>query len=181
VTYASDVLQALDDLLLHQRGDFAQAARARIHDQLDGRALLALAAGALDLRLAYFARQRRADLRDFVADLLRRRDHVGFETELDLEQGAAFTRRGVDVAHAVDRVDDVLDRLDDLVLDGLGRRARVLHRDVRLRHADLGHLLDRQQAIGKQAEHDQREHDHGREDGLVDAGLGDPHGRARSG
>ena len=25
------------------------------------------------------------------------------------------------------------------------------------------------------AEHDQREHDHGREDGLIDAGAGDPH------
>ena len=78
--------------------------------------------------------------------------------------------------HAVDGVDDVLDRLDDVVLDRLGRGARILHRDVRLRHADLGHLLDRQQPIGEQAEHDQREHDHGREDGLIDAGAGDPHG-----
>jgi hypothetical protein len=188
VTDAVAVLQPLDDLLLDQRRNLAQAARARIHHHFNRRALLTLGAGALDLRLAHFARQRRADLRDAVADLLRRRDHVGFETELDLEERAAFTRRRVDVAHAVDRVDDVLERLDDFVFDRLGRSARILHRDVRLRHADLGHLLYGEQPIREQAEHDQREHHHGREDGLVDAGLGDPHklrptrcGRALSG
>ena len=79
------------------------------------------------------------------------------------------------ILDAIDRVDDVLDRLDDIALDRFGRSARIWHRDEHQRHVDFGHLLDRQQPVRERAHHDEREHDHRREDGLIDAGTGDPH------
>ena len=56
-----------------------------------------------------------------------------------------------------------------------GEAPGIGHRHVRLRDGDFRHLLDRQQPVREHAEHHQREHDHRREDGLIDAGASDPH------
>ena len=64
-----------------------------------------------------------------------------------------------------------------VVLDGLGGSARILHLDEDGRKHDIRHALDAQAVVGEDAQDEQRHHHHGGEDGLVDAGLGDPHGR----
>ncbi len=64
--------------------------------------------------------------------------------------------------HPADARDDLLDRLDDLPFDDVGRRAGVRNRDDDDRRVDLGELVGVELQERNDAEHHEREH---RDDG----------------
>ena len=78
----------------------------------------------LDDRLLHLERQVGALRRDGVAQVLRRLGEVLPELELDHDEAEAVVRLAADVLHAADRGDLLLDRIEDLLLHAVGRRAR---------------------------------------------------------
>ncbi len=56
-----------------------------------------------------------------------------------------------------------------LRLDFLGRGARSGRRHDDCRKVDLGELIDPERPVAEDADHDENEHEHPREDGLPDA------------
>jgi hypothetical protein len=126
--HAVYVLQALHDHLLGHRRELAQGARVGVDRERDDR-LRVVEVAAQHQRILHLARESRAHERDLVAHVLDRAFHVGVEAELDVGLAAALPRVRADRLHAVDRVDHLLDRLVDVVLDRFRRRARVLDLD----------------------------------------------------
>ena len=80
-------------------------------------------------RFLHFLRQVVADLRNLVANFLRRLLQILFELEEGDDDAVAVERVGLNLVHAADAGDTLFDAIDDLALDALGRGARVGHRD----------------------------------------------------
>ena len=92
-------------------------------------------------RLLHLRRQVVANLRDLVANLLRRQPRVLREVELDDDVGEAVERVRAHPVDAADAGDHLLDRIDDLTLDDIGRRAGIRNRHHHDRGVDLGILV----------------------------------------
>src|SRR5258706_10980462 len=174
--HAVHVLEAFHDHLLGERRELAHAARGRRNGHRD-HGLRVVEVAAQDQRVFYLTRETGADLGDLVAHVLHCAVHVRVQGQLGVRLAAAFPRVGADQLHAVDGVDALLDGLGDVVLDRLGRSARVRNLDEDRREVDVRHALDAQAVVREHAKDAQRRHDHGGEDRLADAGAGDPHGR----
>ena len=122
-------------------------------------------------------RQLAADLVDLGADVLRGQVAVALELELDDDGETPSSELRGDAVDALHRVERLLHPPRHLALDRLRRRARVdglhhHHRDV-----DVGKLVDRQPAVAEEAQHDQAEHHHRREDGAADGDAAQPTAR----
>ena len=109
-----------------------------------------------------------ADALDLRPDVLRRRVDVASELELDRHLRHAFERDRRDAIDAFHRIEGFLHPARHLALDRLRARARVdrLHGDDGNVH--LGELVDCKSAIAEDAEDDQAEHHHRREDRSAD-------------
>ena len=83
----------------------------------------------------------------------------------------------VSVPDPGDRVDRLLDLPRDVALHRFRRGARVdrLHHDEG--EGDVRPLVDRQPPVREEAQRDQRQHQHGREDGPLDRDVGEEHRR----
>ena len=88
---------------------------------------------ALEDRLLHLERQLVADLGDLVADLLQRFGRLLAELELGDDHAEAVQRLRVHLLEPADAGDALLDRIDQVALDLVGRRAgeRQRHRDRR--------------------------------------------------
>ena len=126
-------------------------------------------------RLLHLGRQVVPDLRDAVADVLRRLLQVLLEDELDRDHAEAVERVRLDLLDAADRRDLLLDRIDDLALDGVGRRARVGDRDRDDRRRDVGELVGLQGRQREHAEDRQRKHRDDRDDRPPNGEIRDEH------
>jgi hypothetical protein len=168
---------AADELLGQQRQLARRAVAGRQREERDR--LVVVGVDALDQRLLDVARKRWAHLRDAVAHLLDAAVQVGIEAEFDEGQVAAFARQRADQLDAGDRVDGFLDRLGDVVLDLLGRGARIVDRHRDQRRTDVRHRLDAQLPVREQAQHRQGRDHHRGEDRVIDRSARDPHRRLR--
>ncbi len=113
----------LDDRLVGERRELAQAGRLRHHRERGDR-LIVLVLDAIDERILDVARERRTHDRDLVADVLDRHRRVGRQPELDEDLARSLARVREDPLDARHLVDGVLDRLGDVGLDSFGRGAR---------------------------------------------------------
>ncbi len=113
-------------------------------------------------------RERSTYALDLAADILRRVVHAAPQLELHDDLRDALERHGRNVAHALDRVERLLHRPRDFLLDTLsaGSRQCRLHRDDR--HVDRRELVDRETPVAEQPEHHQAYHDHRGEDRAPD-------------
>ena len=134
------------------------------------------------LRLARDLASRTIDARSFpqaAGDFARERPAITHLSWLTPNRGLRATHASAtfhpEVNPSGDAVDGLLDRLDDLALDGLGRGPGVLHLHPGTGEADVGHLLHAELAVGEDAQHAQRHHHHGGEHRVVDRHAGDPH------
>mmetsp|Transcript_6442 Transcript_6442/g.26470 ORF Transcript_6442/g.26470 Transcript_6442/m.26470 type:complete len:511 (+) Transcript_6442:729-2261(+) len=172
--HALDARQALGD---DQVGHHRQLARAAgtgqqgHHD--DGLGVVVLEAG--DRRRFRILGKGGLGRGDAVAQILHRAAHVGVQAELDTGLHATLEAARLDALDAGDGVQRLFKRLRDLTLDRLGRGAGVAHIDAGAGEGDVGHLLDAQPGVGKQAQHAQGHHHHGREDRVLDRNAGHPH------
>ncbi len=170
---AAHVLEpALDDLVGEVRRGLRREARGvdthrqdRHHAEVD----------ALDDRLLDLPRQLAAQRRDLAADVFRGRHRRNLELELDDDVREALLGDRLDVAHALDGVDRLLDPLRHLALDGLGTRARIDRGDGDDRDLDLGEEVDIQLAVGRDTDDGERRHHHGREDRVLDGEIAQEH------
>ena len=169
-----NILEALDDHLVGERSQLAQAHRRRQHRQRYDR-LLVLLIGANDQRILDVARKAGPHLRDLVAHILHRARHVGGKPELREYLALALERRRPDRLDARHGVDRVFERLGDVGFDDLGRGSRIAGHDEHERQAHVGHLLDAQARVRKDAEHRDADHHHGREHRVIDRYASDPH------
>ena len=108
---------------------------------------------------------------DLVADLLRRLLRVLLEHELDDDVAEAVERARRHPVDAADAGDDLLDRLDDLALDDVGRRARIRDGDDDDRRVDLRELVGVELQQRDDAEDHERQHRDDGEDGPLDGGV----------
>ena len=90
---------------------------------------------ALEDRLLDLRRQFVADLGDLVANLLHRLGRLLAELELGDDQAEAVERLRVELLEPADARDPLLDRVDDVALDLVGRRAGERQRHRRSRAA----------------------------------------------
>ena len=88
----------------------------------------------------------------------------------------AGTGRGGDALNAVYSVDCLLDGLGDFGLNRFRRRTRIGRQHRNDGELYVGILLDRQAAIGRDAEDQDCHHDHGGKDRMSDANGGKGHG-----
>ena len=128
-------------------------------------------------RLLHLGRQIVADRRNLVADLLRGDLRVLREVELHDDVREAVERARAHPVDAADARDRLLDRIDDLALDDVGRRARVGHRDDHDRRVDLRVLVGVELRERHDAEDDDHQHRDDGENRLGDGGIGDIHGQ----
>ena len=103
-----------------------------------------------------------------VADLLGGDIRVFVQLELDNNLRHAFTRHRVQVVHARDLVDCAFDLIRDVGLDLLWGCPGETRRHHNHRNIDVGELIDRKATIPEDAEHDEPEHHHRREDRPLD-------------
>src|ERR1035441_7184283 len=80
---------------------------------------------------------------------------------------------GAHLVHLADGVDRVFHLLGDFGFDLLGGSAGVDDGHDDGGDIDLGEQVDAEREVGKNADHDQRENQHGGEDGAADAKLGE--------
>jgi hypothetical protein len=121
-------------------------------------------------------RQVAPDLADLGADILQGLVDGALQLELDGQGAQALLAGGADLPHLLDGVDRLLDLLDHVLLHRVGAGAGVDHADRDHGHVDLGKAVQAEPLDGEQAQHDQRQHDHGREDRVLQADAGEPHG-----
>ncbi len=170
---AADAAQLVGDAGIDDAGQLRPGQRRRGQRQLDDREVVRIEAG--QDRLLHLLRQIVADLRDAVADVLGRFLQVLREVELDGDDAEAVERVRLDLLDAADRGDLLLDRIDDLALDGVRRRARIgdRHRDDRRRH--LGELVGVEAQQGEDAEDRDGDHHHDGHDRPFDGEIRDGH------
>ena len=129
----------------------------------------------LDDRLEDLLRQLAADGRDRVANILRRLIDGLLEHERDDDLREAIGRRRVDLVDAADARQSILDAVDDLALDDVGRRAGVADADEDDRRLDVGELVGLQLVERGEPERDEREHRHDGDDRPLDGEVGNEH------
>ena len=173
-----DVLEPLDDRLVGQRGELAQVGAVGDMTASETTGSWFSVVGAHHQRILDVARERRAHharpcrARPASRAIMSVSRRNSTNTELVPSRGERAHE-----PHARHAVDRVLDRAGDVDLHRLGRRAGVLRLDDDERQRHVGHLLHAQPRIREDAEHRERDHHHGREDGVVDRDAGDPHFR----
>ena len=149
--------EPVGQLVFGQARDLGQRLRLRrqrqLHHRLQGGVL------AEQHRLAHFQRQLVAHRADGIADLVRRLDQVLVVVEDDDDLRAALVGRGADLVHLRNALQRLLDPVDDLALDGLGRGAGVgdLHHQHRLLH--VGQRVHAQVLDGEQPQAHQHDDD----------------------
>jgi len=179
--HATHILQPLFEHLLGPVGDLhcRQGAAAaggclRHHGQRpDG------AAGgvkAQHLGLFDLGAQQRAHRSDLLAHVLGRLAAVHVQLKFDDHHRLVFVAARGQGVDAGDRVDRFFDFFRDFALDNFRGGARVLGADHHDREVDVGELVDLQALKGKQAQHHQRQHQHGGEDRVFQADACEPHG-----
>ena len=109
-------------------------------------------------RLLHLERQLVADLRDLVANVLRRLLQVLLELEDGDDHAEAVQRVRLDLLDAADPGDALLDAIDQLALDALRRRARIRQRHDDHRVLHVGELVGLELHQREDAEDDEREH-----------------------
>ena len=124
--------------------DGPRRAGQQLHEEPRQRVVRAVAAvfAERDLRRLRVARQRR-QLVHAADDFEHRRLHVGADRELQVEEGAAGVREGVERLHAAQAGERPLLRLDDLGFDLGGRRRAPAREDRDDRLFDVREQLDR--------------------------------------
>ena len=167
---APGVFQLLLDLLVGDQGDVAQRALGGDGDLQNRRGV---GIELLHDRLLGGLRQLRHDQVDLVLDFLRGDVAVLGELELNGDQRLAFGRDGAHLVHLADGVDRVLHLLGDFGFDLLGRSAGVGDDHDDGGDIDLGKQIDAEREVGKDADHHQRQNQHGGEDRAADAELGE--------
>ena len=86
----------------------------------------------------------------------------------------------MDVAHALDRRERLLERIDDLVLHRGGRRALELDGHADERELHVGVAVDAEAHEAEHAERGERERHHPGQDGALDREVGKAHSSAPS-
>ncbi len=174
--HAGDVLQALDDRLVGERGELAQAHRRRQHGERDDR-LLVLEVGAQHQRILDVAREARAHLRRscrgrpaspaIMSVAIRNSANTSLLPSSEFER-ISLTPETVLIAYSSGLVTSASTTSGDA--PGIGRQHQ--HEG----QADVGHLLDAQPVVREEPEHGDADHHHGGEHRVVDRDAGDPHG-----
>jgi hypothetical protein len=130
----------------------------------------------LDGRRKNVVRQlHRAQLR---VRLLQRRVDVLARIEREFDRGDALPHVRLDVLDALHGDHRLLDRVDDLGLHHLRRRARPRRRDGQHRLRGFGQLADAEVKKADRAEEHQRAHQHPGKNGTADGDVGKDHARA---
>jgi hypothetical protein len=142
--------------------------------EIDDRLSVGLDLG--DDRFVDFVRQLVAHARHPVAHVVGR--HVDFAGDAEAQRDlAAF--RPADRRHDIDTLDAgqaFLKRLGDLAFDDVGRRAAIIGRDRDHRFVDIGIFADGQTLVRDDADQDQGQAHHRRQDRPADADVGQAHG-----
>jgi hypothetical protein len=114
-------------------------------------------------------------LRDARLHVLQREVDVARDVEERRHPRLSLPRGGCYLLDTFDLRDRLLERLDDLALDGARRRARPreAHRNVRV--VDVRILADADARDGDEAEEHRRPHQHPGEDGVLDRDVGEVH------
>src|SRR4030095_6718325 len=121
------------------------------------------------------ARRTLLRLRDLRLHVLQRQVDVSREVELDGDRPSPLPRRGRDRPDPFDLDESLLEDFDGVVLDDLRRGALPGDSDGDGRKVDVRELADADPGRRDAAEHDGCGHQHPREDGLLDAGVGQLH------
>ncbi len=130
---------------------------------------------ALEDRLLDLQRQLVADLGDLVADLLHRLGRLLAELELGDDHAEAVQRLRVHLLEPADAGDALFDRVDQVALDLVGRRARERQRDRHHGRRDLGELVHLELVQREGPEDHERQHRDDGHDGALDGEIGDEH------
>ena len=166
--------QAVDDVPLRVVGELHGAAtlarQVDVHRRVEVRVLFR------DLRRVGFLRQHAQDARDALAGVVRRGVDVAIDGEFDVDVRFLVLAGRLQLLDAGDTGELILDNLGDPPFDDLGGRAAVerLDRDNRRVHVRI--LAHRQAVDRQQAEDNQHEADHRREDRAADGDVGNQHG-----
>src|ERR1019366_5591621 len=167
---AGGVFQLLFDLLIGDQGDVAQGTAGGDGDLQNGGGV---GIELLNHRLLGGLRQLRHDEVDLVLHFLGGHVAVLGQLELNDDQRLAFGRGGAYLVHLADGVDRVLHFLGDFGFDLFWGSARVDDGHDDGGDIDLGKEIDAEREVGKDADHDQRQNQHGGENGSADAKLGE--------
>ncbi len=114
------------------------------------------------------------DVVDAVTHLLRRDVDVLVELELDHHARDTLCRDRAELLDTGDGVDRLLDGVRDVGLYLLGRSARVDRRDRHHREVDLREAVEPELFVADDADQEDREDDHRREDGALYTELCEP-------
>ena len=171
---AGNAAEAIRQLILREARDLRVALRGRRQRQLHDR--LRRRIEPREHRLAHLGGQLVAHRGDGVAHLVARLDQVLAEVEDQHDLRVALAGGGAHLVDAGDALQRLLDAVDELALDGVGRRAGVVDADHQHRLLDIGDLVDAQLVQREQPERHQRDDDDDRGDRPLDAEVGEEHG-----
>jgi hypothetical protein len=110
---------------------------------------------------------------DLLAHVLGGDVDVAPEVEVEDDDGLARPGDRPQLADALHGVDDLLDLARDLGLHLFGGGARELGAHAHAGDVHGGEAVDAKTRVGRGADHDERQHDHGREHRPADADLGE--------
>ena len=173
VRHALDLRQGRLELVLD---DFTHRARVRLRARRVGEDGHRGDVHAAHHRRIRVLRQLVDDARDLVAHLLRRAVQVGRQLELHHHRADVLAAPGVDLVHAADARDGILDGLDDLGLDFPRARALVDGADHHHREGDVREEVGTQPGVPHHSEDDEAEGHHGREDRPANGDVAEEHG-----
>ena len=159
----------LDDLV-GQLGQLAQRPVAGHRHREGGRLVVVELRDDGRLRVAGEVPDREGDL---LADVLGRHVDVPAQLELHDDDGLAGAGDRAQLADALHGVDHLLDLARDLALHLLGGGAAELGADAHGGQVHGGEAVHAEAGVGGGADHDEGEHEHGREHRPADADLGE--------
>ena len=155
------------DLLVGQLGQRAQAHRLRRHDERHHRVGVRVDLG--DDGRQQLRRHVPHRAGDLLADVVGGVVEVALEDEPHRDLAAPFGDPRLNLVDARDAADRLLHRLDDRGGDLVGARAGQRERHADGRGVGLREQIHAERAEREDAEHDERHHEHRREDGTADA------------
>ena len=170
---ASDRAQFARDRGIGETREFSLAQRRAGQRERDDRSVRIVE--LLDDRLLHLYRQVRALGGDRIAKILRCFGEILAELELDDDEGEAIERGAVDVLHAANGGDLLLNGIEDFLLHTIGRRARIWNADGHHRWGNVGELIGLELEEREQAKHGQCHHRHDGDQRLLDREIRDEH------